>query len=167
MVDRTGKRTQNTTIRFVSLSLPSPSIHTPSRASSLHCSHEVTLTLSTCTPKTGRGSSPWYVWVVVVVVVVKRVYILSYPPFSPHSSFFHPHSLTTPFSPCHGVTHCSVSPSLSCPLHHSLLIPHLFIPTHTPYRVPMLRRWVWSAESIRKPHLCWCALPRRVRRRCL
>jgi hypothetical protein len=37
-------------------------------------------------------------------------------------------------SHCHVVTHCSVLRSLSCPIHHSLLPPHLCIPTqfHTP-----------------------------------
>jgi hypothetical protein len=37
------------------------------------------------------------------------------------------HSLP-PSSHCRVVTHCSVSHSLSCPIHHSLLPPHLFIP---------------------------------------
>jgi hypothetical protein len=39
--------------------------------------------------------------------------------------------LTPPCSHCHVVRCCSVSRSLSCPLHHSLLTSHLFIPTHT------------------------------------
>jgi hypothetical protein len=38
---------------------------------------------------------------------------------------------THPSSHCHFVTHCSVLRSLSCPIHHSLLPPHLFIPAHT------------------------------------
>ena len=44
------------------------------------------------------------------------------------SSFLHQASILS--SHCHVVTHCSVLRSLSCPLHHSLLPPHLFIPTH-------------------------------------
>jgi hypothetical protein len=37
-----------------------------------------------------------------------------------------------PSSYCHVVTYCSVSHSLSYPLHHSLLTAHLFIPTTHP-----------------------------------
>ena len=36
-----------------------------------------------------------------------------------------------PSSHCLVVTHCSVSSSLSCFVHHSLLTLHLFIPTHS------------------------------------
>jgi hypothetical protein len=38
---------------------------------------------------------------------------------------------TPPPSHCHVVTRCSVLRSLSCPIHHLLLTPHLFIPTLT------------------------------------
>jgi hypothetical protein len=39
-------------------------------------------------------------------------------------------------SHCHDVTHCSVSRSLSCPIHHSILAPHLFIPDYPPLQAP-------------------------------
>jgi hypothetical protein len=86
---------------------------------------------------------------------------------------FIPTTPTPPSSHCHVVTHCSGSHSLSCPLHHSLLTPHLFIPNichtspHPPgcpvtwlrrrqcgWRAVSLCRWPWSLLRC----VCVCGL---------
>jgi hypothetical protein len=46
---------------------------------------------------------------------------------------------------CH-VTHWSVWRSLSCPVHHSLLPPHLFIPTHRCKPISIWTPW-WRMRS--------------------
>jgi hypothetical protein len=65
------------------------------------------------------------------------------------------------------VTHCSVSRSLSCPMHHSLLTPHLFIPTHTHTYAGVVVLLDFEQEQLDKlsaPPFAGCAQCRATRR---
>jgi hypothetical protein len=59
--------------------------------------------------------------------------------------------LTPPSFHCYVVAHCSVSRSLSCRIHHSLLPSHPFIPTHPLTCPPIAARTLPAAAGTRSP----------------